>query len=530
MKQKRAAVTITEMIMGTIVAVILLITLIRVGNGLYGHKDDYLDSFKEFAQTMEEIGAPTTTPGTAESVLLRIEKDTAIFGFNRVAKYPDGTLANNGRIGDGNFYYRFNNDIIINLFSTSMKRPNACGEDNACLCLCKKPEFDILPNANDYDKTYFDNFTIDQTKDNPYQLPSLTGTLDAFEKKLGEVITCKETICQEIPNVNLYGPLTNDFFYNVTEKGALGHRKEMQYVFENGFAFYREDKEDAYEDYINKAHIGASLGYQRPPASTQPVYLAKLKGGLLAVCIAPNCLAKIEQTHEDDQNFLQAPKQSFIANFEMLADPLKKLLADKENECFMYVNTPSFHDMKGQFRLANTQGGVVLSYELPQTNHKDVGKPQNYLKSETIPGLTIGLVHNDDGSFANNFYDYYLDPANKPPLAGQHVSEYTQLILKQRKIYYEESTGVFKDLDWDTEQGTYGYGDHLLYKKSVNGKIYITFIPTKSGSKNCVVDGGMINTACFNPDYPNSFYELAKQNNYVRWAYSQPNTVQACAP
>lgn len=507
---KKGDTTLLQMIFGTIIALMLLITLIKVGVGLIGKKD-YEQSFRNFAAFLEEMNG--YTEGATDSFMLELDDRSAIIGIN-----PPATTTN-GRFGDGGFHYILSldgkNDGNLLVDRYHYLRPSSCGNSGACVCLCMGVEAAVITDE------YWEALkNFDEAKPTLYtNLPSTSAWSEEFTKdKLNvhtdtknndRVITCKREMCEPLENVNFYAPLLNTYYGQEWRKLPDA---TPAYVFEQGFAIYRNQKSG---DGSTTSRI---LGYDDKIPESSPVFVSKLPNQNLAVCMAGKCVAEITGTVGDDMAAAAMLQSEAETTIQTIAGFYTMLRDDPELTCFFPISSATFTALKGQLRVTYTTQGAKLSYEDYQ--EEDVGTDQPSHADTTIEGIKPCLIYNnDDKTYAENFYNYWLeldDDARAQTLGNSIVVN--NAILRPNQIYYYDSDkDKYFETGWTTAEDDNGNpGDYILYKHTLGGATYMCLIPTYQ-SASCNVRRGLISDGCFDPDNDESLYALATKRGYVMW-------------
>lgn len=321
-----------EVLFGTVFFLLFLFFMFSIARDLLIVQEDWQSSFEGFVEVIELVSDGEKL--NSESYLLKLEKDSAIIGFNPV---DHSSLS---YIGDGDFHYVVNtkiweeikdkissaNDPIGEI--THMQRPNACNDDDACVCLCRQPDF--RPTSDDYALSK----GVDPDEDNYYVR---TGRASFFnvpipfspgEVPLSYMIECSALECRNIEGANFNQPMKNDYYnqyysyydgdffddiggrvnqiksfhddltcaatvfcsfpasvYNYyfnPDEGGL----ESDFVYDNGFALYRGE-DDGYKGIV-------MFGYTRPLSASIPVFVTKQSTGAISVCIDGGCIDDIE--------------------------------------------------------------------------------------------------------------------------------------------------------------------------------------------------------------------------------------------
>lgn len=189
-----------------LIALIIFIPTVYFFSSLFRLSESALDNYNNLAEKVKEIAE---IPGEyKESVVLRLDKDTAVLGFkkdsNELFFYGVG-----GRKKAGQQPIDFTNPLPHIPPGSKFIKPNECEEDKACMCLCQEVNTDKTPK---------------------------------------EPIECNRRICNSYDNINFISEKSKYLFAREKEIGG--------FIIERFSLLYREERLKSvyihkYEDFIS---------------------------------------------------------------------------------------------------------------------------------------------------------------------------------------------------------------------------------------------------------------------------------------
>ncbi|PIU72360.1 hypothetical protein COS79_03380 [Candidatus Woesearchaeota archaeon CG06_land_8_20_14_3_00_33_13] len=126
MKKSKNAKIVIDATLGLAFSIMLFIAILYIVFGLVRPTEESKNSFYNLVNLIKEVNG--NNPGTIKSMVLRMDKDTAIIGFPKNKK----SIVSSGEIDTGEYgIYKVNN--IFN-------KPSDCEKSESCICLCRHPE------------------------------------------------------------------------------------------------------------------------------------------------------------------------------------------------------------------------------------------------------------------------------------------------------------------------------------------------------------------------------------------------------